>query len=81
MYAPFARSRIIMSALAAAYAMTDKNAIIKALAGIPTYTSRGHGGKHRAQAHFGFAFSQRGQTSKYQPHQGKQEIARRLAHI
>jgi len=81
MNTPFARSKMIFAALAAAYAMVDKSQMMSALTAIPTYTSRGHGGKHRAKARFGFAFAQRGQASKYQPHQGKNEIARRLARM
>lgn len=46
------------------------------------YKSRGHGGKHLPTARFGFAFAQHAASrrGKYSPHQGKREIARRLAH-
>jgi hypothetical protein len=54
---------------------------IKELAEKKEFQSRGHGGKHHPKARFGFAFAQREQTSKYQPHQGKKEIARRLARM
>jgi hypothetical protein len=47
------------------------------------FQSRGHGGNHRANCHFGSVFAQHKNinSNKYQPHQGKQEIARRLSHI
>jgi hypothetical protein len=41
---------------------------------LPDYKSRGHGGKHRPQGRFLGSFSS---NSKYRPHQGIREIARR----
>lgn len=43
---------------------------------LPEYKSRGHGGKfHKRQAN-----AHNFHPSKYAPHQGKQECARRVAH-
>ena len=45
------------------------------------YKSRGHGGVHTARAKYGFAFTQHKRINrKHVPHQGAQEIARRLRH-
>lgn len=50
------------------------------IAKLGEYKSRGHGGGHhpKAKIGFGYAHHNRAGRSKYQPHQGKQEIARRL---
>lgn len=45
------------------------------------YKSRGHGGKHTPHARIGFVFAQHRSVSKYSSHQGKKEIARRLAKL
>lgn len=48
-----------------------------AIAALPSYTSRGHGGAHRtANRLITGRWNQ--SRSKYTPHQGKSEIARRL---
>jgi len=46
-----------------------------------TYQSRGHGGRHNPKSAHGAVNSRlrRAGSSKYQPHQGAQEIARRAA--
>lgn len=54
---------------------------IAELASKKEFQSRGHGGKHYPKAAFGFAFAQHHKTSKYEPHQGKREIARRLSRM
>jgi hypothetical protein len=42
--------------------------------GLPPYKSRGHGGKHRTKNHITIPAPR----SKYQPHHGKSECARRV---
>lgn len=75
---PFSRSRAIFSAITEALAISQHHFSMLKMAGMFEYKSRGHGGKHRAKS----AKRQRilG-ASKYQPHQGKQEIARRFARM
>lgn len=50
------------------------------LAALGEYKSRGHGGKHKPKGRF-LGDKYRYNRSKYSPHQGKQEIARRAARI
>lgn len=49
--------------------------LAQALGALPEYRSRGHGGKYRVMTRQNYR-----SRSKYQPHQGKQECARRLRH-
>lgn len=76
---PFGRAISMMNEIRALMTLPTSLQQIE-LQKLGSYESRGHGGKHRAQAKFGFAFSQlaAGRRNKYQPHQGKKEIARRL---
>ena len=70
---PFSRSIAIFSLIQTA--LLSANPAL-ALAGIPTYKSRGHGrGKAFTRTNWHKS------NSKYEPHQGKQEIARRAAQI
>lgn len=71
---PFSRSRAMLAAIAAAF--TGGANMTEFLSSLGEYTSRGHGGKHRS-----FATSFGGNTvgkGIYNPHQGKQECARRV---
>jgi len=69
----FARSKAIFSLIAAA--MMSGN-VAASMAAIPEYKSRDHGrGKPFQKTNWHRS------NSKYTPHQGKQEIARRAAQI
>lgn len=72
---PFKKAREMFAALAAATALVDLTEKMKALGEIEEYRSRGHGGKHRPKGRWLGHYTNR---SKYQPHQGKQECARRV---
>jgi len=74
---PFAAAQKIFALLYTALAMTDFTQKCIAIANIPGYKSRGHGGKHMPHAHYGFAGSLRNRSSN-NPHQGKKECARRV---
>lgn len=71
----------IAAAMSAAIAATMNFASFEgrqaALDKIGEYRSRGHGGKHMPKGRF-LGWGYRQDRSKYQPHQGKQECARRL---
>ncbi len=71
----FARSKTMFAAIAAATALTNPLEKMKALGEIKEYKSRGHGGKHRPKGRW---LGHYRNNSKYQPHQGKQECARRV---
>lgn len=76
---PFARSIAMMNMIQAAYAMTDKISQMLALDRVGVYESRGHGGKHRPKE--AKSMARNNGRSRYTPHQGTQEIARRLARL
>ena len=74
---PFARANAMHAAiLSILTATTSHFAAAGAIEALGEYKSRGHGGKHRPQRSRPVM---RGGRSKYQPHQGKKECARRVA--
>lgn len=70
----FYRSQLLMSALLAAVGSMELHAAFTAAEG---YKSRGHGGKHKARYSRPRVTSR--SASRYAPHQGKAECARRVA--
>lgn len=53
-----------------------------AIQGLGAYTSRGHGGKHKAHGkHTKCLKKMLNQRSRYRPHQGVREIARRAQRL
>lgn len=75
---PFARSRAVFAAIAAAVSAGLN--MQGFFADLGEYKSRGHGGKYRGSSSRPNMRS-KFPSGKYAPHQGKQEIARRLAKI
>ena len=68
---PFSRANAMMALIAAAMGNQA------ALSAIGPYVSRGHGrGQFRIKSWF--SLSARKRSSKYKPHQGKRECARRV---
>jgi hypothetical protein len=71
----FARAKMMFAAIATVMLLPSPVAQRDALDAIGEYRSRGHGGKHRPKGRFlGWLYPK---TSKYVPHQGKKECARR----
>lgn len=81
---PFKRANALAAAINEIIATGNKGIelmqAIQTMASSKEFQSRGHGGKHRARAAFGFVMAiHRGiGKRKYQPHQGKREFERRL---
>lgn len=73
----FAHAKAMFAFVAAAMALPTPAAQRVALEQIGEYRSRGHGGKHRPKGRFLGWWYHKG-IGKYQPHQGKQECARRV---
>ena len=73
---PFSRSIAMMAAISAMLAANP--GIPMSAMNLPVYTSRGKGrGGKMCRTNYGRG----GPSGKYMPHQGKQEIARRLARM
>jgi len=78
---PFRAART-MGALIAAALAGPKHLLGAMLAGIPAYQGRGHSGHHRQHgSRMKVLAKMRRQSTKYNGHQGKQEIARRLRQL
>ena len=76
MAAPFARSNAMLARIAALMStMAQGMALNAAIAALGDYRSRGKGGKHRKMCRTNWF---KGNASKYQPHQGVAECARRV---
>lgn len=73
----FSRSHAMMAAIVKIMALPGAQQITQ-LAALGEYTSRGHGGKHKPKGRF-LGNNYRYNRSKYSPHQGKKECARRVA--
>jgi hypothetical protein len=71
---PFSRALAVLSAINAMIA-ANPGIPLQGIAGLPSYTSRGKGRGTPSRNWF------RGSPSRYMPHQGAQEIARRAARM
>lgn len=72
---PFARALAMMALVREAMGLQDVAARRAAMAEIEPYVSRGKGRGNASRNYM------HGSPSKYKPHQGKREIARRLSRI